>query len=260
MYQFIENKGNKQTIVAIPALGERKEIYEPLAQKMEQFNWVLFDLPGTNKQQLDDYSVPHFIGYIKNVLNQLEIENAHFMGNSIGTWIIQAYYTQYPQDVLTLIFLDGGYFFLGDTNPHTHINLPKIDDFATLLHAIKDSVNNSPATDKDQFEKYQLDNFIKEDNYYIHHSDEIALNALSLDVSTIDYRLTGSEVPIYLFIASDGFYSSSPQQVDQYIEKFKQANPKTEVYLVEDGHHFLSMTNTEDIANLLLDVLDKSKE
>ena len=38
MYQFIEAEGNSQTIIALPALGERKEIYEPLVQKMNQFN------------------------------------------------------------------------------------------------------------------------------------------------------------------------------------------------------------------------------
>lgn len=117
MYQFIKNKENTQTIVALPALGERKEIYKPLVQEMSQFNWVLFDLPGANKQQLGDNSISYFVQYIKDVLNQLKIEDAHFMGNSIGTWIIQAYYTQHPQDVLSLIMLDGGYFFLGGYKP-----------------------------------------------------------------------------------------------------------------------------------------------
>lgn len=82
MYQFIEAEGNSQTIIALPALGERKEIYEPLVQKMNQFNWLLFDLPGTNKQKLEDYSIPKFIQSIKKVLNELKIEDAHFMGNS----------------------------------------------------------------------------------------------------------------------------------------------------------------------------------
>ena len=260
MYQFIKKKDSTQTIVALPALGERKEIYEPLVQGMSQFNWVLFDLPGTNKQQLCDNSVSNFIQTIKDVLNQLEIEGAHFMGNSIGTWIIQAYYTQHPQDVLSLIMLDGGYFFLGDTNPHTHINLPKVDDFDTLVQAVKDLVNNSPAADKDQYEKYYLHNFIEENNYYIHHSDENALNVLSLEITTIDYRVTDSDVPIYLLVAGDGFYSEAPQEVAQYIKEFKQANPKTEVYIVEEGQHFLPMTNTEVVANILLDVLDKSNK
>lgn len=260
MYQFIEKEGNKQTIVALPALGERKDIYEPLVQKMEQFNWVLFDLPGTNKQQLEDYSVTHYTQYIKNVLNQLEIESAHFMGNSIGTWIIQAYYTQYSQDVLSLIMLDGGYFFLGDINSHTHIDLPKIEDFDTLMHAVKNLVNNSPAANKYLYEKYYLNNFVKEDNHYIHHSDEVALNVLSFEVSTVDYRLTETQIPIYLLIASEGFYSDSPQQVDQYIKEFKESNTNTEVYIVEKGQHFLPMTNTEDVVNILLDVLNKSTE
>lgn len=251
MYQFIKNKENTQTIVALPALGERKEIYKPLVQEMSQFNWVLFDLPGANKQQLGDNSISYFVQYIKDVLNQLKIEDAHFMGNSIGTWIIQAYYTQHPQDVLSLIMLDGGYFFLGDTNPHNHINLPKVDDFDTLVQAVKDLVNNSPAADKNQYESYYLHNFIKEDNHYIHHSDESALNSLSLEITKIDYRVTDSDIPIYLLVAGDGFYSEAPQEVAQYIKEFKQANPKTEVYIIEEGQHFLPMTNTEDVANLL---------
>ena len=256
MYQFIESEGNTQTIVALPALGERKEIYKPLVKEMNQFNWILFDLPGTNKQQLGDNSISYFVQYIKDVLNQLEIEDAHFMGNSIGTWIIQAYYTQHPQDVLSLIMLDGGYFFLRDTNPHTHIDLPKVDDFDTLVQAVKALVNNSPAADKDQYEKYYLHNFIEENNYYIHHSDETALNSLSLEITTIDYRVTDSDVPIYLLVAGNGFYSEDPQEVDEYINKFSQANPKTIVYIIKEGQHFLPMTNTEDVANLLLKCIE----
>lgn len=171
-------------------------------------------------------------------------------------WEIQEYYRQYPEDVLSLILLDGGYFFLGDVEPHTQINLPKTDDFEALKNSAKELVKNSPADDKEQYEKYTLHTFIKEGDYYIHHSDETALNALSLEVSTIDYRINNSEIPIFLLIASDGFYSSSPELFGKYIEDFKETNTKTEVYIIENGQHFLPITNTGQVADILLEALN----
>ena len=50
MYAFYGNTDSKEIIVAIPALGERKEMFHPLANQMKEYNWLVFDLPGSNKR------------------------------------------------------------------------------------------------------------------------------------------------------------------------------------------------------------------
>ena len=98
----------------MPALGERKETYEILSRYVKEYKVFAIDLPGHNLVKQADYSISAYIKEIRNVMKELKISTAHFIGNSIGAWIIQAFYAKYPDCVESLTSLDSGYYFLGE--------------------------------------------------------------------------------------------------------------------------------------------------
>lgn len=113
-YMVYNAENNGQTLVVLPALGERKEIYAPLAAQMETVRIIAIDLPGHNREDRADADIGAFVQEIKDILDELQISEAHLVGNSIGAWICEAFYAEYPAYVKSLTLLDGGYYFLAD--------------------------------------------------------------------------------------------------------------------------------------------------
>ena len=83
-----------KTIIALPALGERKEVYEFLARYLKEYRIIAIDLPRHNQVKQEDHSISTFLLEIEKTLSKLNISSAHFIGISIGGWIIQAFYSQ----------------------------------------------------------------------------------------------------------------------------------------------------------------------
>lgn len=245
MYAFYGNTDSKEIIVAIPALGERKEIFQPLAAQMNAYNWLVFDLPGSNKQQLKDYSIPSFCEYIRQTLEVLNIHKAHFLGHSLGAWVVQSFTSNYPKYVRSLALLDGGHYFLGERNePHEDVELPsEIENFEDIKDAIKELTYSMPNLENQAytiFETYFFNNYIKQGNLYAHHFNEIAYNALSKEIISIDYCLKEIYVPTILLIAGASADALSIEKATAFNKKFEQAT----VQLIENGQHYLPLTNT----------------
>lgn len=254
MYAFYGNTDSKETIVAIPALGERKEMFQPLANQLKEYNWLVFDLPGSNKQKLDDYSIPSFCQYIQQTLELLNIRKAHFLGNSLGAWVIQAFTSIYPEYVRSLALLDGGHYFLGERNePYEDVELPSsIENFEDIKEAIKELTYSMPNLENQayiNFETYFLNNYIKQGDFYAHHCNEVAYNSLSKEISSINYCIKEIVMPTILLIAEAAADEISINKSTIFNEQFEQAK----VYLIENGQHYLPLTNTEAIAKILED-------
>ena len=99
----------------------------------------MFDLPGSQKQQLADYSIPAFCHLIHEMLVEQHINQAHFIGSSLGAWAIQEFADQFPQKVQSLTLLDGGHYFLGERGEaHEDVelsaNIESFDDIAAAIH------------------------------------------------------------------------------------------------------------------------------
>lgn len=254
MYAFYGNTGSKEVIVAIPALGERKEMFQVLANQMKEYNWLVFDLPGSNKQQLNDYSISCFCEYIKQILEALNIHKAHFVGNSLGAWVIQAFTSSYPQYVSSLALLDGGHYFLGERNEqYEDVELPSaIENFEDIEEAIKELTYSMPNLENQaytNFETYFLNNYIKQENFYAHHCNEVAYNFLSKEIISIDYCLKEIPVPTILLIAGASADETSLKKSTVFNKQFEQAK----VHLIENGQHYLPLTNTVAVAEILED-------
>lgn len=254
MYEFYGNTNSNEVIVAIPALGERKEMFQPLANEMNNYSWLVFDLPGSNKEQLDDYSIPSFCEYIKQALESLNIHKAHFLGNSLGAWVIQAFTSSYPEYVNSLALLDGGHYFLGERNePHEAVELPSaIENFDDIREAVKELTYSMPNLENQaytNFEYYFLSNYIKQGNFYAHHCSEAAYNTLSEEIISTNYCLKEIAIPTILLIAGASADEISLNKSTIFNDQFQKAK----VVLIDNGQHYLPLTNTEAVANKLED-------
>lgn len=252
MYTFYGNKSSQNVIIAIPALGERKEMFAPLANQLDEYKWLVFDSPGSHQQNRKDYSIPAFCTYIQETLEALQISRAHFVGSSLGAWIIQAFTKRYPQYVHSLALLDGGHYFLGErgeVHEDAVISSP-IEDFKDIEAAIHELTYSMPQLEQDgydQFKAYFLHNYPKQGDSYRHHCNETAYNALAKELITVNHCLTELSIPVALLIAEASADELSLQKAKEFSERFDNAH----CHIVKNGQHYLPLTNTSAVAEIL---------
>jgi pimeloyl-ACP methyl ester carboxylesterase len=249
-YKLYGDKDIDKTIIALPALGERKETYEFLSRYLKEYKIIAIDLPGHNLIEQEDYSISTFIIEIRSIMKELGISTAHFIGNSIGAWIIQAFYSEYPDCVESLTLLDGGYYFLGEREDFDEeIQLPIIDNLKDLEEAIRETTNSMEGLTeevRDNFNSYLMGNFVLKDNVYKHHSNEEALNSLSKEISRTDFCLKQRvEKPFLLIVAEQSMDDFSKEKVKAY----QKLHTNLSVTVISNGHHFLPITNPIQVAN-----------
>lgn len=255
-YIVYNAENNDRTVVVLPALGERKEIYAHLAEQLPDFRFIAIDLPGHNQDDQADVSIGAFVREIKRILNDLQIPAAHFAGNSIGAWICEAFYAEYPADVKSLTLLDGGYYFLADREEDEgEITLPVIDSLEELEQAVDETVlamDKLAESERQLFKDYLLNNFYLLDDSYIHHSREQALDHLSKEVTATDYCLKqAADIPLILLLAEESMDEFSLEKM----QLFKVAHPDADVKIIGSGYHFLPITNAADVAAAMRELL-----
>ncbi|GGA90590.1 alpha/beta fold hydrolase [Ornithinibacillus halotolerans] len=251
-YTVYGEKDSDKTIIALPALGERKETYEILSKYMKEYRMIAIDLPGHNQTEQEDYSITTYIKDIRNLMEEWKISTAHFIGNSIGGWIIQAFYSAYPDYVSSLTLLDGGYYFLGEREDFDEeIQLPIIERLEDLEEAVRETTNSMEGLTeevRENFNTYLLNNFVLQDHVYKHHSNEVALNSLSKEVTKTDFCLKQKvDKPFLLLVAEHSLDDFSNGKV----EEFKKVHSDQAVKIISNGHHFLPITNPVEVANIL---------
>lgn len=255
MYSIYGDESSKHTIVAIPALGERKEMYEPLAKLMPEYKWIVFDLPGSQQQNVDDASILTFCVYIKTTLQEHNITKAHFIGNSLGAWIIQAFAAQYEHFVYSLILLDGGHYFLGERHEHEDDTLLRgvenSEDIKNAIHEFVVSIPKLQAYSYEQFESYMLGNYVKLPDGYAHHFNEQHYNELSKELVTNNFCLKGSSLPISIVLAGGMNDSYSVEQAEIYAKH----NRSVKIKKIENGFHYLPITNTKEVCEIITSLL-----
>ena len=248
LQSVLYNQGNnKPTILAIPALGERKEIYESLAENLKEFQLLAIDLPGHNNEAIKDFAIENYIEQIKELLVELSIFEVHLIGNSIGAWIIQGFYKSFPETVLSITLLDGGHYFIGDYSDgeDEEIELPVVEKLEDLQMAIQEQVESMgmPPLNKERFKAYLLDNFINRDGIYVHHSAADALNALSNAITKTNYCLQQEPtVPLLLLLADEdkGFAEKT--------DAFLLSNKEATIERLPNSHHLLPITNPIEVS------------
>lgn len=253
-YVIYNERVENKTMVAIPALGERKEIYKKLSEKLPSVRFICFDLPGHNSEQ-QDMAIETYLKKIDEILKKLNVNKYHLIGNSIGAWLIQAFYKQYPDSIQSLWLLDGGYYDDQNANEE-QIILPKTESFEDIENAIKAMIAYTNALgnedDKSFFFKYFVDNFVYEDGVYKHHANEVIVNKLVKEVDSQKFSSLAFHVPIFLCVASESFIQVMNKM---YVYEFeKKHNIKS--HIIPNSQHLLPLTNSGDVANLVLKYIE----
>ena len=248
MQYIVYNEDVSENIfIALPALGERKEIYEKLAERLPQCKIISFDLPGHNEYMPEDFTIRNFTNNLHKQLKELGVKKAHFMGNSIGAWIIQDYYNLYPSDVASLWLLDGGHFF-EKRIVSNQIELPVTDRLEVITATIESLTNElSNPADSHFFKNYFIQNFIFQDSLYNHHANEEIVNALAEEIETTNFCTDSFTIPIFLYISEENY---AYDEYKIYVSNFEKKH-NLKAIIINNSKHYLPLTNSKDIAELI---------
>mgnify|MGYP001546037283 FL=1 len=132
---YFEAHGKGEPLVLIQGLGGTTRSWESQIRAFaKQYQVILIDNRGAGQSDKPDaeYSIELFAQDIKCVLDQLEITNANLLGISMGGFIAQSFYKQYPQMVKSLILACTG---VGLKDPNHQM-------FSEELHKIMYSERN----------------------------------------------------------------------------------------------------------------------
>ena len=248
MQYIIYNKDVSENVfIALPALGERKEMYEKLAERLPNYKIISFDLPGHNGYLPEDVSIRNFTTNLHKQLKELGIKKAHFMGNSIGAWIIQDYYNLYPNDVDSLWLLDGGHFFEAKIASQP-IELPITDRLEVITATIETLTKElSNPADSHFFKNYFIRNFTFQDNLYTHHANEGIVNSLAKEIDTTNFCTDTFTIPTFIYISEENY---EYDEYKLYVSNFEKKH-NLKAIIINNSKHYLPLTNSKDVAELI---------
>ncbi len=103
------------TLVLIHGFGANKDNWTRLAKEFKgEFNIYAFDLPGhgdSSKPVDIGYRFEDQVSYLNQALAQLDVEQFHMMGNSMGGAITALYAATHPQQIKTAVLFDPAGIF-----------------------------------------------------------------------------------------------------------------------------------------------------
>nr|WP_263328255.1 alpha/beta hydrolase [Neobacillus sp. Marseille-Q6967] len=104
--------GTGEPLVLIHGLGEVKEGWNSQYELADHYELIIPDLRGHGEcTKTDGITIPNFAADIVGLLNELEIENAHILGLSMGGAVAQEIYRQAPSLCRSLILVSTFHFF-----------------------------------------------------------------------------------------------------------------------------------------------------
>lgn len=105
-YELIDNQKEEWVVFVHGIGGSTKTWNKQIADFSEHYNLLLLDLPGhgLNSDNVIDKVEPEKLHHgIKDTMDYLHIESAHFVGLSLGTLVIANFAVCYPSYIKTII-------------------------------------------------------------------------------------------------------------------------------------------------------------
>lgn len=104
--------GSGEPLVLIHGLGEVKEGWQNQFELADQFELIIPDLRGHGEcTKTDGITIHNFASDVIDLLKELEIENAHILGLSMGGAVAQEIYRQDPSLVRSLLLISTFHYF-----------------------------------------------------------------------------------------------------------------------------------------------------
>jgi 3-oxoadipate enol-lactonase len=107
-----EQIGEGSTLVLIHGLGMNRQMWQWLAPTLaEHFRVVSYDLigHGESDKPAGPYAMPDFVDQIRDLADELEIDDFALVGFSLGGLIARAYALAYPEQVNALAILHSAH-------------------------------------------------------------------------------------------------------------------------------------------------------
>jgi 2-hydroxy-6-oxonona-2,4-dienedioate hydrolase len=120
-------------VVMIHGTGGHWETFaRNLAAYGEHFHVVAFDLIGHGFSDRPDYDyeIPHYVEHTLAVMDAFEIEHAHLLGTSLGSWIAAAIALHHPDRVDRMVLMSAAGLIASEENMQRII--------ATRMKAVED--------------------------------------------------------------------------------------------------------------------------
>jgi len=214
------------------------------------------DLKGfglSYKDFASDYSHPAQAGLLAEVLARLEIDQAYFVGHSMGTSVMLHFAHLYPDKVLGLISVDGAVNLDGGFVPISALlNFPpfrRIGEVFLTRYMTKERVGRILRS-----AYYQQDVVMAEvvDGYYnrlVSGQWAQSLLAMTRDMSenTITFALEDLEFPTLILWGQNDTWV---KRID--IDRWRDEIPSAEFHVIPDTGHMLMEENPELFNNMAL--------
>lgn len=102
--------GGAPTLVLVHGFGASKEVWLRFARQLaHDFHVIALDLPGhgdSAKPMDKNYSVPHQVSYLHDILAEMGVKAPHLVGNSMGGALAALYAARYPESVASIALFD----------------------------------------------------------------------------------------------------------------------------------------------------------
>jgi abhydrolase domain-containing protein 6 len=107
---YINEFADRPTIVMVHGFSADKDNFTRFARHFtDDFNVIIPDMAGhgdTGFKKSWDYSMPAQASHLAKIIEQLEIEKVHVIGNSMGGFISAYFSKMYPQQTLSVALVD----------------------------------------------------------------------------------------------------------------------------------------------------------
>jgi pimeloyl-ACP methyl ester carboxylesterase len=225
---------------------------------------VSLDMKGfglSHKDFASDYSHPAQARLLAEVLASLEIDQAYFVGHSMGTSVMLHFAHLYPEKVLGLISVDGA-VKLGDgaTYPSALLNFPpfrRIGEVLLTRYGTKERIGQIL---KSAYYRQDIVTAEVVDGYYnrlVSGQWAQSLLAMTRDMSknAITFALEDFQFPTLILWGQNDTWVKA---ID--IDRWRDEIPSAEFHAIPEAGHMLMEENPELFNNMVLTFLQSHSE
>jgi len=256
LFYRIEGKGTP--IVILHGLYGSSDNWVGIARTLaKEYRVIIVDHRNHgNSPHSNNHTYETMIADLAELLIELEIEKAHFLGHSMGGKVAIAFAAKFPEKTLSLT--------VADMAPVNYLENPAVsvqyNRHKSILNALfeldlsekKDRTEVEKELEKDiedpMFRKLIMKNLHRTKSGSFEWKINIPVLRLQLDhiISGVDYREYPTQVPItnypVLFIRGE----LSDYVSEKNIELIKKIYPESKIETITDATHFLHAEKTDE--------------
>lgn len=233
-YEFLKGNGTSNfNLVFVHGSDCNKKFLRPLAEKLDNYNCYLIDLPGHGDSDDTGYSSENYLNAIKDFVS--DIDNVILIGHSLGACLVVGVGTLNLPTVKAIVSLNGA------------------AEFSGLNQEIAESVNNNI------FDLEKMASFIG------HMDDPIMMQSLpaleSAEIGLIDFKidleidfskdLDKINVPA-LIIGGASDILVFPEKSEYLNDKIKNSK----LVIIPDTMHALPLVRRDEVSKLINEFLN----